>query len=152
MKLAFIEHDKLFVDKTNMHYGRKAPDVSDIQPSIRKRGVLIPLVVRPAANDHHDDRHGIVGGRRRWTANGNVLAEGIDHGPLPCAILEEGDDAAAIEASMIENFQRLDPDEVTRWETFVKLVKEGRDTEDIAETFGIPELMVERSLALGRDD
>jgi ParB family chromosome partitioning protein len=149
MKLAFIEHDKLFVDKTNMHYGRKAPDVSDIQPSIRKRGVLIPLVVRPAANDHRDDRFGIVGGRRRWTANGNVRAEGIDHGPLPCAILEDGDDAAAIEASMLENFQRLDPDEVTRWETFAKLVREGRDTADIAETFGIPELMVARSLALG---
>lgn len=149
MKLAFIEHDKLFVDKTNMHYGRKAPDVSDIQPSIRKRGVLIPLVVRPAANDHKDDHFGIVGGRRRWTANGNIRAEGIDHGPLPCAILEEGDDAAAIEASMLENFQRLDPDEVTRWENFAKLVKEGRDVADIAETFGVTQLMVERSLALG---
>lgn len=145
MKLDFIEHDKLFVDKANMHYGQKMPDVSDIQPSIRKRGVLIPLVVRPAA----DDRYGIVGGRRRWTANGNVRAEGIDHGPLPCAILEDGDDADAIEAAMIENFQRLDPDEVTRWESFANLVRQGRDVADIAETFGIPELMVERALALG---
>lgn len=106
----------------------------------------MPLVVKPA-ND--DDRSGIVAGSRRWTANGIVRAEGIDHGPLPCAILEEGDDADAIEASMIENIARLDADEVTQWETFVRLVREGRSVEDISATFGLPELMVKRVLALG---
>ena len=64
MKLAFIDHDKLYVDKTNMRYARKAPDVSDILPSVRKRGVIVPLVVRPA-NDEADDRSGIVAGFRR---------------------------------------------------------------------------------------
>src|SRR5687768_945252 len=108
MKLDFIDHDKLFVDKANMRRGRKAPDVGHILPSVRKRGVIVPLVVRPA-ND--DDRFGIVAGSCRWTANGIARGEGIDHGPLPCAILEDGDDADAIEASMIENLARLDPDE-----------------------------------------
>src|SRR3546814_663418 len=78
-----------------------------------------------------------------------ALAEGIDHGPLPCAILEPGDDADAIEASLIENMARLDPDEVTQWESFVRLVKEGRKVEDIAATFGLPDLAVKRVLALG---
>ena len=68
---------------------------------------------------------------------------------MPCAILENGDDAAAIEASLIENIARLAPDEVTRWETFTRLVKEGRDEADISATFGIPELGVKRILALG---
>jgi ParB family chromosome partitioning protein len=145
MKLAFIDHDKLFVDKTNMRYGKKV-DVTDILPSVRKRGVIVPLIVKPA-ND--DDRSGIVAGARRLTANGIALAEGFDHGPLPCAILEDGDDAAAIEASLIENIKRLAPDEVTQWENFARLVKEGRDVEDISETFGIPELIVQRVLALG---
>lgn len=148
MKLAFIERDKLYPDKANMRYGRKAPDVSDILPSIKKRGIVIPLVVRPAP-DEKDDRSGIVAGLRRWTADAIACAEGFDHGPLPCAILEVGDDADAIEASMIENLQRLDPDEVAQWESFVRLVKQGRSVEDIAATFGVPELAVRRVLALG---
>ena len=63
--------------------------------------------------------------------------------------MEEGDDAAALEASMIENMARLDPDEVSRWESFTRLVKEGRSIDAIATTFGLPELAVRRTLALG---
>ncbi|BAK67294.1 ParB-like protein [Sphingobium sp. SYK-6] len=146
MKLDFIDHDKLFIDKTNMRYGRRALDVSDIIATVRKRGIILPLLVKPA-ND--EGRCGIVAGARRWTADGIARAEGIDHGPLPCAILGDGDDAAAIEASMIENMARLDPDEVTQWESFARLVREGRDVADISETFGLPELTVRRVLALG---
>ncbi|MGH6616421.1 ParB/RepB/Spo0J family partition protein [Sphingomonas sp.] len=146
MKLDFIAPDKLFLDKSNMRHGKKPPDVSDLMPTIRKRGILQPLVVRPAPDD---DRFGIVAGRRRWTADSLARTEGIDHGPLPCAILDDSDDADAIEASLIENIARLDPDEVTRWATFVRLVKEGRTPEDIAATFGLPDLAVRRVLALG---
>src|SRR3546814_15851291 len=68
---------------------------------------------------------------------------------MPCAILAASDDADAIEASLIENIARLDADEVTRWETFTRLVRGGRDVADISATFGIPELGVKRILALG---
>src|SRR3546814_16088366 len=47
MQLANIELGKLSVSKANMRYGSKAPDVSDILPSIRARGVPVPLLVRP---------------------------------------------------------------------------------------------------------
>ncbi len=145
MKLDFISRDKLFLDKANMRFGRKAPDVSDMLPTVRKRGIIQPLIVRPA----NDQGFGIVAGRRRWTADGIVFAEGIDHGPLPCAILEDGDDAAAVEASMIENMARLDPDEVTQWEGFVRLIKEGQKPDEIGATFGLPEQTVRQVLALG---
>jgi ParB family transcriptional regulator, chromosome partitioning protein len=69
--------------------------------------------------------------------------------PLPCRILAESDDAAAIEASIIENIARLDADEVTQWETFTRLVKQGRTVDDIATTFGLPDLTITRILALG---
>ncbi|QEH81599.1 chromosome partitioning protein ParB [Sphingomonas sp. C8-2] len=147
MKLAFFDHDALFVDMANMRHGRKSPDVSDIIATVRKRGVLVPLVVR-APDDA--GRAGIVAGARRWTANGLVRAEGIDHGPLPCAIIDDGDDAAAIEASLIENVARRDPDEVTQWQTFTRLVREGRRLEEISDTFGLPDLAVRRILALGQ--
>src|SRR3546814_3792247 len=105
-----------------MRYAKKAPDVSDILPTVRARGVLVPLIVRPNCGP---DACEIVAGARRFTAAQIVAAEcaenGVDVDPLPCAILEDGDDADAIEASMIENFKRLDPDEVTRWESFVRI-------------------------------
>ncbi|CCV05909.1 conserved hypothetical protein [Mesorhizobium metallidurans STM 2683] len=50
---------------------------------------------------------------------------------------------------MIENFARLDPDEVSQRETFSRLIKEGCSVADIAATFGITELLVKRILALG---
>ncbi|GAY19624.1 chromosome partitioning protein ParB [Sphingobium fuliginis] len=40
-------------------------------------------------------------------------------------------------------------DEVTQWNTFTRLVKEGREVDDIAATFGLPDLMIRRILALG---
>jgi len=146
MKLDFIDLGKLSVSKANMRYAKKAPDVSDILPTVRKRGIIVPLLVRPNCSP---DAFEIVAGARRFTAARIVAEEGGSAEPLPCAILEDGDDADAIEASMIENMARLDADEVTQWENFVRLVKEGRTPEDISATFGLPELMVKCVLALG---
>lgn len=146
MTLMFIAQDRLSVSKTNMRHSRKAPDVSDIIPTIRKRGVIQTLLVRPTGEE---DRYEIVAGARRFHAAALVAAETGEAEPLPCRILAAGDDAAAIEASMIENLARLDADEVTQWETFTRLVKEGREVADISETFGLPDLTIRRVLALG---
>ncbi|MFD2429867.1 ParB/RepB/Spo0J family partition protein [Sphingobium scionense] len=151
MKLDFIPLDKLVVSKANMRYSKKAPDVSDILPTVRSRGVIQPVIVRPNCAP---DGYEIVAGSRRFHAAKIVAEERRAAGdmtpePMPCAILDEDDDAAAIEASMIENMARLDPDEVTQWENFIRLVREGRKVEDIAATFGLPDLAVKRVLALG---
>jgi ParB family transcriptional regulator, chromosome partitioning protein len=96
------------------------------------------------------DTFEIVAGKRRYHAALAVAEENNGESePLPCAVLGDADDAAALEASLIENVARLDPDEVTRWETFTRLVKEGRSPEAIALTFGLTELQVKRTLALG---
>jgi ParB family chromosome partitioning protein len=150
MQLQNIDLGKLFVSKTNMRYAEKNPDVTDILPTIRARGVLVPLIVRPGEREDRPDMFGIVAGARRFRAVTLALAEGIDHGPLPCAVMEDGDDATALEASLIENIQRLDPDEVTQWGTFTRLVqKEHRTVEEIGQTFGLTDLYVRRVLALG---
>jgi ParB family chromosome partitioning protein len=146
MTLVFIAQDKLSVSKTNMRYGKKAPDVTDILPTVRKRGVIQTLLVRPNCQNGHFE---IIAGSRRFHAAQIVAAETGEAEPLPCRIISETDDAAAIEASMIENLARLDADEVTQWETFTRLVKEGRDVADIAATFGLPDLTIQRVLALG---
>ncbi|AMK19619.1 MULTISPECIES: ParB/RepB/Spo0J family partition protein [Sphingobium] len=149
MKLDFIAIGNIDDSKVNMRHGRKAPDVTDILPTVRKRGIIVPVIVRPA---EAEARFELVAGRRRVHAARLVLAEeGADPelARVPAAIMEAGDDAAALEASLIENLARLDPDEVTQWETFVRLVKEGREVDDIAATFGLPEPTIRRVLALG---
>ncbi|GHH24254.1 chromosome partitioning protein ParB [Sphingomonas glacialis] len=146
MKLDFIALDKLSVSRTNMRYAKKAPDVSDILPTVRSRGVLQTLLVRP---NGALDAFEIVAGSRRFHAAQIVAEERGEAEPLPCAILDDGDDAAAIEASLIENMARLDADEVTRWATFTRLVREGRTIDEIGTTFGLPDLTIKRVLALG---
>src|SRR3546814_64307 len=119
MKLSFIDLGKLSISKANMRYAKKAPDVSDILPTVRARGVLVPLIVRPNCGP---DAYEIVAGARRFTAAKIVADERGDgeREPLPCAILADGDHAAAIEASMIEKFDRPAHDEVTRWESIAR--------------------------------
>jgi ParB family transcriptional regulator, chromosome partitioning protein len=144
MQLQHIEFGKLKISPANMRHGRKAPDVSDILPSVKARGILQPLLVRPNGEDFE-----IVAGRRRYFCAKAVVEEQGEIDPLPCAIMEPGDDAAALEASLIENVARLDPDEMSQYECFARLVKDGKTIEDIAQTFGITEIIVKRRLALG---
>lgn len=154
MKLDFIPIDKLSIAAANMRGKGKDPDVSDLLPSVRARGVIVPLLVRPGpvpskvegcAEGHFE----IVAGRRRFTAVNAVAREGGAVKPIPCAILDEGDDADALEASMLENLARVQPDEVSQWEAFVALVKAGRSVDDVADSFGFEPRTVKRILALG---
>nr|WP_315457103.1 ParB/RepB/Spo0J family partition protein [uncultured Sphingorhabdus sp.] len=146
MKLDHIALDRLSISPANMRSGKKSPDISGILPSIRARGIIMPLLVRPNGSDTTFE---IVAGSRRFLAAQTVANENGVAEPLPCAIMEAGDDAAALEASLIENLARLTPDEVTQWESFTRLVKEGRTPDEISMTFGMPELTVKRILALG---
>jgi ParB family transcriptional regulator, chromosome partitioning protein len=146
MKLDHIALDRLSISPANMRCGKKPPDISGILPSIRARGIIMPLLVRPNGSDTTFE---IVAGSRRFLAAQLVANENGVAEPLPCAIMEAGDDAAALEASLIENLARLAPDEVTQWESFTRLVKEGRTPDDISMTFGMPELTVKCILALG---
>ncbi|MBJ7498287.1 MAG: ParB N-terminal domain-containing protein [Sphingopyxis sp.] len=146
MKLDFIDMGNLSIAAANMRGKGKDPDVADLMPSIRARGVLVPLLVRPNCAEGHYE---IVAGRRRFTAMGAVAREGGAVRPIPCAILDEGDDADALEASMLENLARVQPDEVSQWEAFVALVKAGRSVEEVADSFGFEPRAVKRILALG---
>ena len=146
MQIDHIPLDRLSVSPINMRRGRKTPDVSDILPSVKARGVLSPLFVRANGKPDHFE---ILAGKRRYFASLEAAKECGEERSLPCIVIGEGDDAEALEISMIENLLRQDPDELTQWESFTRLVKEGRSVEDIAATFALTELQVKRILALG---
>lgn len=144
MELQHIPFSKLKISKTNMRFSDPPPDVSDILPSIMTKGVRVPLIVRA-----EDNKFGIVAGRRRWfalKAKKEKLGEVDDP---PCVLMEDGDDADAIEDSLLENVARRDPSPVREWENFVRLIANGRTVDGIAATFGLTKTQVHQRLALG---
>jgi ParB family transcriptional regulator, chromosome partitioning protein len=148
MQLTTIALEALSISPANMRHGKRPPDIADILPSVRARGILVPLLVRPNGQPGHYE---IIAGRRRYFAAKTIAAEADSSAlvALPCAILDDSDDAAALEASLIENIARLDPDEIAQYETFARLLREGRSIEQIALTFGISERQVKQRLAIG---
>ncbi len=146
MELAHIALENLFVSALNMLHAKKVPDTSDILPSVRKRGILMPLLVRPNGSPETFE---IVAGRRRYFAARAVADEQASFPPVPCHIMQEGDDADALEASLIENLHRSDPDEMEQYETFSRLIiKEGKSVEDVAAAFGLTKRQVEQRMAI----
>ena len=78
-------------------------DLSELTESVREKGVLEPLLVRP----NRDGTWMIIAGERRWrAANAAGLIE------LPCVELNV-DDGSLAEIALIENMQRKD---LTVWE------------------------------------
>lgn len=143
MKLKDISLDKLHISKLNMRYKDKTPDISDILPSIRDKGIYQTMLVRPEG-----DGFGVVAGRRRYYALLKVAEETEKKLKAPCGILASNDDALAIEASLIENMARLPATELEQFAAFKKLKVKGRSVVEIAHHFGVTELKVKRILAL----
>lgn len=118
-----MRHDAHYVDEltqsTTTHVGRLLPidkldpnpnqprteigDLTELTASIREKGVLEPLLVKPTRNG----RWMIIAGERRWrSAQAAGLAE------LPCIEMDV-DESEVAEIALIENMQRKD---LTPWE------------------------------------
>lgn len=85
--------------------------------SIRERGVLQPVVVRPAAGGRYE----IIAGERRWRA-----AQVAGLADLP-ALVREVEDEAALAMALIENIQRED----------LNAIEEARALKRLVDEFGI---------------
>ena len=71
--------------------------LTELADSIRERGVLQPILVRPVGHEYE-----LIAGERRWRASKLAGRETIP------AIVVEFDDQTALEVSIIENLQRED--------------------------------------------
>lgn len=146
MKLTHLPLDQLKTSAVNVRkHGGK--DIADLVPSIRSLGLIQPLLVRPNCEPTRGEGFEIVAGQRRFNAL-TKLAEEQDVEPVPCIIMEDGDDAKAIEASLAENVTRLPMDEIDQYKAFAALIKQGREAQDIALQFGVTERLVTQRLAI----
>jgi ParB family chromosome partitioning protein len=103
------------------------PSLLALADSIRARGVLQPIVVRPLAGGRYE----LVAGERRLRAAG--LAE-LDRIP---AIVRETDDAERLELALIENMARADLNPVEEARACATLVDDlGMSKEEVARRVG----------------
>ncbi len=86
------------------------PEIAELAASIRQRGQLSPVIVRPSGDP--DVPYELIAGRRRLEAL-KLLARHSDEDVLVLAdVLEGVDDAEAYELMLLENVQRVQLDPV----------------------------------------
>jgi len=149
LNFQLIPFENLHISPTNMRDSKTQPDVSHILPSIREKGILQPLIVRFEPLEGYQGDYGICAGRSRFTCLTMLALEGVELADVPCIIIDSEDDGAAIEASLIENYARLDATEIEQYRTFSALQKQGKSIDEIAAVFGLETLAVKKRLALG---
>ncbi|MBV9552958.1 MAG: ParB/RepB/Spo0J family partition protein [Alphaproteobacteria bacterium] len=105
-------------------------ELEGLAQSIRDKGLLQPLLVRPI-DDDSDATFEIVAGERRWRA-----AQRAGLHAVPVLVRELGD-REALEIALIENLQRDDLTSIEEAEAYRRLTQEfGRTQAAVAEALG----------------
>ncbi|MCF8708520.1 ParB/RepB/Spo0J family partition protein [Rhizorhapis sp. SPR117] len=141
MKLDHLSLEQLKLSPLNVRR-KGGKDIADLLPLIRRHGIIQPLLVRPNCEGFE-----IIAGQRRYNSLLALAGEGIAE-PVPCIIMEDGDDARAVEASLAENIGHLPMDEIDQFKAFAGLVQKGMTAADIAAHFGVTERLVHQRLAI----
>ncbi|TML19300.1 MAG: ParB/RepB/Spo0J family partition protein [Actinobacteria bacterium] len=110
------------------HFDEEA--LASLTASIREMGVLQPILVRPAVDDHYE----IIAGERRWRA---AKRAGLLHIP---AIIREVEDTAALEHALVENLHRED----------LNPLEEAAAYQQLMEDFGLTQELVSQRVGRSR--
>jgi ParB family transcriptional regulator, chromosome partitioning protein len=101
--------------------------LTELADSIRARGVIQPIIVRPVGGDQYE----ILAGERRWRA---ARIAGLERVP---AVIREVPDEAALGIGLIENIQREDLNPLEEANGLKRLIEEFHLThEQVATAIG----------------
>jgi ParB family chromosome partitioning protein len=116
-------------------------ELEALAQSIREKGIVQPLLVRPVADAVADFE--LVAGERRWRAAQRV---GLHEVPVVIRTLGDSD---VIEIALVENLQREDLSPIEEAEAYSRLVREfGRSQASLAEAVGKSRSHVANTLRL----
>ncbi len=116
-------------------------ELDELTASLRERGIIQPIVVRPVSGA--GGGHEIIAGERRWRA---AQRAGLHEVPV---IVVEATDAEALQLAIIENVQRADLNPLEEAEGYRALVEEfGNSQEEIAKIVGKSRSYVANTLRL----
>jgi ParB family chromosome partitioning protein len=136
-----IELVRRNADQPRRHFD--AENLQELADSIRERGVIQPILVRPLAEAPGE--YQIVTGERRWRA---AQLAGLHQIP---ALIRELDDLEVLELAMIENIQRADLNALEEARGYAVMIKRfNRTHETIAGIVGKSRSHVANTLRLMR--
>ena len=114
-------------------------DLVDLARSIRKHGIVQPIVVRKVSNDRYE----IIAGERRWRA-----AQQAELTEIP-VLVRDVDDKTALEIAIVENVQRADLNPLEEALGYEQLMSHyGYTQNDLGEVIGKSRSHVANSLRL----
>ena len=117
LPIAFLRPNKLQPRK------RFAPEeLNDLAESIREKGVLQPILVRPVKGEANS--YEIVAGERRWRA-----AQMAKLHEVP-AVIREMSDSESLEIAIIENVQRADLNAIEEAAAYYELMERFKFTQE----------------------
>lgn len=104
-------------------------DLQELSDSIRLKGVIQPILVRP--DPEKDGHYQIIAGERRWRA---ARRAGLTELP---AVIRDMDDREVLEVGIIENVQRADLNPIEEAEAYKSLIDRfGRTQDSVATQVG----------------
>lgn len=134
-----IEHLRRNPEQPRRHFDEE--QLEELAASIKEKGVLQPILVRPAPGVPGE--YQIVAGERRWRA---AQKAGLHAVP---ALVRELDDLDVAEIGIIENVQRADLNPLEEAQGYRALIERfGRTQEAIAQTVGKSRSHVANALRL----
>lgn len=114
------------------------PEFDELVESVRRHGVLQPLIVRPSSQGFE-----IVAGERRWRA---AQQAGVERVPV---VVREVSDRQMLEIALIENLQRENLSPIERAKAYKRLIEEfGMTQEQVAGSTGTSRSSVANVLRL----
>jgi len=115
--------------------------LEELTDSIKKQGVIQPIVVRP--NKKLEGKYEIIAGERRWLASQNA---GLHEVP---AVILDVDDVKSLEFAIIENVQRQDLNPIEEARGYQRLIDEFKyNQEKLSEFIGKSRSYIANSLRL----
>lgn len=125
-----IPLDEIRPSKTNPRKSFDKVQLEELAQSIREKGVLQPILVRPAADNGKGDDYELVAGERRYRAAKDA---GLLQVP---AVVRQLTDIEVIEVQVIENLQRTDLHPLEEAEGYRQLMAKKYDVAKIAARTG----------------
>lgn len=138
-ELQYVPLDKIQRGKYQPRRDMDPQALEELAQSIRKQGVMQPIVIRPIGNDRFE----IIAGERRWRASQQAGVETIP------AMVRDVPDDAAIAMALIENIQREDLNPVEEAIALQRLQQEFQLTQQqVADAIGKSRVSVANLLRL----
>jgi ParB family chromosome partitioning protein len=132
--------EQLIANRANPRRDFDTDQLDELTSSIREKGVMQPLLVRPADGP---DQFEIIAGERRWRA---AQRAGLHDVPV---IVREVDDKEALELAIIENVQRVDLNPLEEAQGYEQLIEQFSYTQqDLAQVIGKSRSHVANTLRL----